>query len=535
EINRMTASKYLAILEATRQIAVREVGKAKLHYPKSNKNQKWLKLNNYKSSCGLNNLGFIFVLFLFFTATLLFVTTTTANYNGDAQKFEISVIKDYPEKLIILEIQGPPLTNFSLILINPENKSISPKDNVSFQTDQEGRYELHLIGFVPGKYLVKLRSNDTEYTKYFGIEPFVESECNRTFLEYRAENVTKITEFNESVAGDYVWDICRDFVESNVTKDELISEITENRSFFESENVTNETIDRPFVEEELNITEITENRTFLENETVVNETVINETERSFVEQELNVTEITENRFFVENELNVTNMTNITETRKPAFKSLMVAEMSVLTKKRNFEMNEKPKFRFTSKKKFLDERGGEIEEDAGLENLTSFVYGPDKKPVDIETKILRLGSGEYKIELSRERVFRPGLYRVRIVLEEKYEREIEFLWGVLAINTHKSIYLENEEAFIGIAVLDNEGHMVCDADVTLKITDPQNVTTKLTTSDGTIKISNECEFYGVTNLPDYYTHYTVNTEGTYEMNLTAVTRNGVRTMTDTFLV
>jgi response regulator of citrate/malate metabolism len=34
KINRTTASKYLAIMDATQEILVREVGKAKLHYPK---------------------------------------------------------------------------------------------------------------------------------------------------------------------------------------------------------------------------------------------------------------------------------------------------------------------------------------------------------------------------------------------------------------------------------------------------------------------------------------------------------------------
>ena len=32
-IHRITASKYLAVLEAEKNIIVREVGKAKLHYP----------------------------------------------------------------------------------------------------------------------------------------------------------------------------------------------------------------------------------------------------------------------------------------------------------------------------------------------------------------------------------------------------------------------------------------------------------------------------------------------------------------------
>lgn len=35
EINRSTASKYLAVMGAEGTISVREVGKAKLHYPKN--------------------------------------------------------------------------------------------------------------------------------------------------------------------------------------------------------------------------------------------------------------------------------------------------------------------------------------------------------------------------------------------------------------------------------------------------------------------------------------------------------------------
>ena len=35
KMNRATASKYLAVLEAEGKILVREIGKAKLHYPKT--------------------------------------------------------------------------------------------------------------------------------------------------------------------------------------------------------------------------------------------------------------------------------------------------------------------------------------------------------------------------------------------------------------------------------------------------------------------------------------------------------------------
>ncbi len=42
-INRSTASKYLAVMDAEKKILVREVGKAKLHYPKNSILEVWIK------------------------------------------------------------------------------------------------------------------------------------------------------------------------------------------------------------------------------------------------------------------------------------------------------------------------------------------------------------------------------------------------------------------------------------------------------------------------------------------------------------
>jgi len=51
---------------------------------------------------------------------------------------------------------------------------------------------------------------------------------------------------------------------------------------------------------------------------------------------------------------------------------------------------------------------------------------------------------------------------------------------------------------------------------------QQITT-LTTENGDIKISPECSVYGVTNLPDYYSNYSVSGTGIYVINLTAGSR------------
>jgi len=106
---------------------------------------------------------------------------------------------------------------------------------------------------------------------------------------------------------------------------------------------------------------------------------------------------------------------------------------------------------------------------------------------------------------------------------------------LAINTDKSIFLPNEDAFIAIAVLDDEGKIVCDAHVTLSITSPNGARETLSTSNGDITISEECNVLGVTNLPDYYAEYSVSGVGSYTMDLTAITVNGAKSVQDSFTV
>lgn len=108
-------------------------------------------------------------------------------------------------------------------------------------------------------------------------------------------------------------------------------------------------------------------------------------------------------------------------------------------------------------------------------------------------------------------------------------------GLITINTAKSIYLPNETAFIGIGVLDHNGNVVCNANVTLEITEPSGTKSALSTMDHSIFVSDECEILGVTNLPDYYSYYTVNGPGEYIMNVSAITYDGEPYMTDNFSV
>ncbi|MBU1030411.1 MAG: right-handed parallel beta-helix repeat-containing protein [Nanoarchaeota archaeon] len=221
----------------------------------------------------------------------------------------------------------------------------------------------------------------------------------------------------------------------------------------------------------------------------------------------------------------------------------------ITSKKHFSLKEKPEFEYEyinkaeyekikdkdlkidlekHKEKYIDEK----------QEVTIEIYSKKGHKISLQPEIIRDREGKFRIEIPTQRSFKPGKYTLKIELikdGETYIVEQDFTWGVLAINTHKSIYLENETANIGIAVLDDEGRMVCDAEVLLEITSPDNETITLSTSEESIIISPECEYYGVTNMPDYYTYYNTTNTGLYEMILTALTRNGERNITDNFQV
>ncbi|MFH1182241.1 MAG: Ig-like domain-containing protein [Candidatus Woesearchaeota archaeon] len=161
----------------------------------------------------------------------------------------------------------------------------------------------------------------------------------------------------------------------------------------------------------------------------------------------------------------------------------------------------------------------------------FAYAAEEKPVK---------QGKWYYLLLAAVIIAAFIVQAISLWESSGEKEAEEIVHaaeklILAANTNKSIFLPGEDAGIAIAVLDEKGNMVCNADVTLAITSPSGDTTIFSTSDGGIKVSPECTTYGVTVLPDYYTTYRSGSDGTYTMNLTAITPNGISSITDNFTV
>jgi hypothetical protein len=134
-------------------------------------------------------------------------------------------------------------------------------------------------------------------------------------------------------------------------------------------------------------------------------------------------------------------------------------------------------------------------------------------------------------------FRPGKYKVTIDFEKdgkSYHFEPEFTWGVLAINTNKSIYLTGEKAFFQMAVLDTLGHTVCDANLTLEITTPSGKKAIFTTEE--IQIATTTEEIATSTIEEATTSKEITTtEETIpiqETNTTEITTSTIENATPT---
>jgi hypothetical protein len=322
------------------------------------------------------------------------------------------------------------------------------------------------------------------------------------------------------------------------------------------------------------------------------------------------------------------------------------EFELKTIKEDWRADEEPEFEVVSKKEKINEN---IVEKLVAEVSSVFEEKPKVKATLLrpDNKELLLQEGEdfsaethspTKIKIFKPEGFRPGLHKLKIDFEKNgkvYNLEKDFTWGVLAINTNKSIYLPGNQAHIQMAVLDNEGHTICDADLVLEIIAPdgtkttfatpgqnypvieqqqeiieeetsapdaedvsteqattteiittsteatsteaeeetptletESTTTEETTSTnevatttsfldkiknsfsvsnvraatnnnnssvGLIEKSGECGPNTVTYTPDYSTYYNIAGAGTYQIKLTATTKNGTREITDSFEV
>lgn len=214
--------------------------------------------------------------------------------------------------------------------------------------------------------------------------------------------------------------------------------------------------------------------------------------------------------------------------------------------------EKSNFRLDEHPEFVIKTGEGKETSKGFSFLPKSVYAQGEDIIETEvffggkrayipTDVVSDGKGQFTARLYFPGGgFRPGKYRLEASFgegEERYWGAQDFTWGVLAINTNKSIYLYHEEALIGMAVLDDEGHTICDANLELSVKRQASSAeeTVFSTENGTITRSPECGPKTVTNTADYSVVNEVGEVGIYSLKLIAETKNGTREIEDSFEV
>lgn len=163
-----------------------------------------------------------------------------------------------------------------------------------------------------------------------------------------------------------------------------------------------------------------------------------------------------------------------------------------------------------------------------------VQGNTHEDIKVETKASDGGKWQVKVYQSDPNK-RPGKFKAEV--KDRKDGTIihsqDFVWGVLAFNSNLATYKTGSQANLAMAVLDDEGKMVCNAAMAMIITDPTGRTTVLGTGNDTIRVNPSCSVYGATPQPDYSATYKTSRSGKYDVKLYAKLNGGERILHDSF--
>ncbi len=144
-------------------------------------------------------------------------------------------------------------------------------------------------------------------------------------------------------------------------------------------------------------------------------------------------------------------------------------------------------------------------------------------------------GSVLLVLEPEQRFTPGVYSLTVRLRNPLDGSVEeltqdFAWGVLAMNPTQDRYAVGDHARVDIGVLNDYGEIACDADVELTVMSPGGTSTRLSTDDQSLTVSDDCGKKEARYIqPDYQALFTLAEAGTYLLHLEATTANGTRSL------
>jgi hypothetical protein len=186
--------------------------------------------------------------------------------------------------------------------------------------------------------------------------------------------------------------------------------------------------------------------------------------------------------------------------------------ALLTKEKDmFALDTEPRFTFEYRNDKVPKRynvGAEfapvLTKPAGMKKwgdekkiLETSVYDSQGMLTNIKPEVEEAKDGSFSITLPTTKGVRPGFYTLDVALIKDnvtYREQEEFMWGLVSLNTKKSIYKPGEVAEFILVLLDKDGHSVSGGDIDLHVTDCANKTVYLSTSNGTITPSEDCGIY-----------------------------------------
>ncbi|WP_220463364.1 hypothetical protein, partial [Nitrosopumilus sp. b3] len=163
-----------------------------------------------------------------------------------------------------------------------------------------------------------------------------------------------------------------------------------------------------------------------------------------------------------------------------------------------------------------------------ETITAEIYDAHNNKVELDVTFEKQREGKFNIKIDPTDA-KPGVYKIKTILNvngKQYISENEFAWGLVSVNTVKSIYKPNDLAEFIIVVLNSTGNPVCDSNISMAITDPELATTTLSTENGIIK-NPDCGLYDATYEPAI--------NGNYTINISAETETGIAVFSTYFVV
>ncbi len=167
------------------------------------------------------------------------------------------------------------------------------------------------------------------------------------------------------------------------------------------------------------------------------------------------------------------------------------------------------------------------------DIQTTLHGPDDQINSAPVTISQTETG-YHFDVTPPQHFTPGSQKLEVQITRNGETTLytqDFSWGVLALNSDQSVYEPGSTAQLNLAVLNDEGDMVCDATLNLTITPPNAPTYTLSTSDNSIIANPECRYKAVGQKPDYQSSFFLPVSGQYELQLEAITDAGTFTISD----